>query len=49
MFRIGKPCVGSINLEKVASQDAELGIMKILVERPSVKVISLLLFTDINQ
>ena len=38
MFRIHKPCVGSINKEKVASQEAEMGIMKLLVERPSVKV-----------
>lgn len=37
-FRIRKPCVGSINKEKVASQEAETGIMKLLVERPSVKV-----------
>lgn len=39
-FRIRKPCVGSINKEKVAAQEAEMGIMKILVKRPSVKVIS---------
>ncbi|KAL5546433.1 hypothetical protein UlMin_006120 [Ulmus minor] len=36
---IHKPCVGSINKEKVAAQEAELGIMKILVERPSVKAV----------
>lgn len=35
---IDKPCVGSINLESVAPQDAEWGIMDILAKRPSVKV-----------
>ncbi|MBA0830102.1 hypothetical protein Goarm_014649 [Gossypium armourianum] len=38
-FRIHKPCVGSINKEKVAAQEAEMGIMKILVKRPSVKAV----------
>ncbi|XVF56224.1 hypothetical protein PTKIN_Ptkin06aG0101300 [Pterospermum kingtungense] len=38
-FGIHKPCVGSINKEKVASQEAEMGIMKILVKRPSVKAV----------
>lgn len=37
---IHKPCVGSINKERVAAQEAEMGIMKILVHRPSVKVIT---------
>ncbi|XP_022747797.1 probable inactive purple acid phosphatase 16 isoform X2 [Durio zibethinus] len=37
IFRIRQPCVGSINKEKVAAQEAEMGIMKILVERPSIK------------
>ena len=36
--RIHKPCVGSINKERVDSQEAEMGIMKILVKRSSVKV-----------
>lgn len=35
---INKPCVGSINNESVAPQDAELGIMKALEARPSVQV-----------
>ncbi|XVE95873.1 hypothetical protein REPUB_Repub02eG0171900 [Reevesia pubescens] len=39
IFRIGKPCVGSINLERVAAQEAELGIMEILVNRPSIKAV----------
>ncbi|XP_021663512.2 probable inactive purple acid phosphatase 16 isoform X2 [Hevea brasiliensis] len=38
-FAIHKPCVGSINKEKVAAQEAEFGIMHILVKRPSVKAI----------
>ena len=38
MYGIHKPCVGSINRERVASQAAETGLMKLLVERPSVKV-----------
>ncbi|KAK8488941.1 hypothetical protein V6N13_060939 [Hibiscus sabdariffa] len=38
-FRIHKPCVGSINKEKVAAQEAEMGIMKILVKRPSIKAV----------
>ncbi|PON64541.1 Phosphoesterase [Trema orientale] len=38
-FGIHKPCVGSINKERVAPQQAETGIMKLLVERPSVKAV----------
>ncbi|XP_068663399.1 probable inactive purple acid phosphatase 16 [Aristolochia californica] len=38
-FGIHKPCVGSINKESVASQEAEWGIMKILGKRPSVKAV----------
>ncbi|XP_038719225.1 probable inactive purple acid phosphatase 16 isoform X2 [Tripterygium wilfordii] len=38
-FGIQKPCVGSINKERVAAQEAETGIMDILVERTSVKAI----------
>ncbi|OVA06106.1 Phosphoesterase domain [Macleaya cordata] len=38
-FGVHRPCVGSINKEKVASQEAEMGIMKILVNRPSVKAV----------
>ncbi|KAG8648949.1 probable inactive purple acid phosphatase 16 isoform X1 [Manihot esculenta] len=38
-FAIHKPCVGSINKEKVAAQEAEFGIMNLLVKRPSVKAI----------
>lgn len=37
-FGIRKPCVGSINKEKVASQEAETGIMGYLKKRSSVKV-----------
>ncbi|MED6112593.1 putative inactive purple acid phosphatase 16, variant 2 [Stylosanthes scabra] len=36
---IQKPCVGSINKESVASQEAETGIMNLLVNRTSVKAI----------
>ncbi|RVW92150.1 putative inactive purple acid phosphatase 16 [Vitis vinifera] len=36
---IHKPCVGSINKEDVATQEAEMGIMKFLVKRPSVKAV----------
>jgi hypothetical protein len=39
-FGIHQPCVGSINKESVAAQEAEMGIMKLLVKRPSVKVSS---------
>lgn len=35
---IQKPCVGSINMEKVAAQQADFGIMSLLEQRPSVKV-----------
>lgn len=38
-FFVRKPCVGSMNNEKVASQEAEFGIMKILERRPSVKAV----------
>lgn len=37
-FGIHQPCVGLINKEGVAAQEAELGIMKLLTKRPSVKV-----------
>lgn len=37
-FGIPKRCVGSINKEKVAAQEAETGIMDLLVKRTSVKV-----------
>ncbi|KAK4272492.1 hypothetical protein QN277_021044 [Acacia crassicarpa] len=36
---IAKPCVGSINKEKVAAQVTETGIMKLLGERTSAKAI----------
>ncbi|KAG9444993.1 hypothetical protein H6P81_016333 [Aristolochia fimbriata] len=36
---IQKPCVGSINKERVAAQEAEWGIMKVLERRPSVKAV----------
>ncbi|XP_030517632.2 probable inactive purple acid phosphatase 16 isoform X2 [Rhodamnia argentea] len=36
---VPKPCVGSINKETVASQQAETGIMEILEKRPSVKAV----------
>ncbi|KAI8562349.1 hypothetical protein RHMOL_Rhmol03G0029400 [Rhododendron molle] len=32
-------CVGSINKESVAAQEAEMGVMKLLEERPSVKAV----------
>ncbi|CAL5207605.1 unnamed protein product [Lathyrus oleraceus] len=38
-FGIPKRCVGSINKEKVAAQEAETGIMDLLVKRTSVKAI----------
>ncbi|CAI8602101.1 unnamed protein product [Vicia faba] len=38
-FGIPKRCVGSINKEKVAAQEAETGIMDLLVKRISVKAI----------
>ncbi|KAF1877741.1 hypothetical protein Lal_00038050 [Lupinus albus] len=40
---IQKPCVGSINKESVASQEAEMGIMDLLANRTSVKVMSTLM------
>ncbi|CAH2054258.1 unnamed protein product [Thlaspi arvense] len=36
---ITKPCVGSINKEKVASQEAENGMMRVLEKRSSVKAV----------
>ncbi|XP_010056629.2 probable inactive purple acid phosphatase 16 [Eucalyptus grandis] len=36
---VRRPCVGSINMETVASQEAETGIMEILQNRPSVKAV----------
>lgn len=36
---ITKPCVGSINKEKVAAQEAENGMMRVLENRSSVKVL----------
>ncbi|XP_011622998.2 probable inactive purple acid phosphatase 16 isoform X1 [Amborella trichopoda] len=36
---IRKPCIGSINLEKVASQEAEMGMMDVIAKRPSVKAV----------
>ncbi|XP_026423347.1 probable inactive purple acid phosphatase 16 [Papaver somniferum] len=38
-FGIHRPCVGSINKESVATQEAEMGIMDILVNKPSVKAV----------
>ncbi|KAJ6967983.1 hypothetical protein NC653_036043 [Populus alba x Populus x berolinensis] len=38
-LRIHKACVGSMNKEKVAAQEAELGIMDMLVKRSSVKAV----------
>lgn len=40
-FGIHKPCVGSINKERVATQEAETGIMKLLAKRASAKVRSM--------
>ncbi|KAI4325630.1 hypothetical protein MLD38_031012 [Melastoma candidum] len=37
--RVSKPCVGSINIEKVAPQEAEEGFMDLLGNRSSVKAI----------
>ncbi|MQM01748.1 hypothetical protein Taro_034496 [Colocasia esculenta] len=39
IFGIRRPCVGSINKEKVAPQEAERGMMDILLDRPSVKAV----------
>lgn len=36
--RARKQCVGSLFEERVAAQEAEMGMMKLLKERPSVKV-----------
>ncbi|KAH6779663.1 purple acid phosphatase 16 [Perilla frutescens var. hirtella] len=38
-FNIHKRCVGSIFLENVAPQEAEMGMMKVLEKRPSVKAV----------
>ncbi|XP_052211572.1 probable inactive purple acid phosphatase 16 [Diospyros lotus] len=38
-FLLFSSCVGSINKEKVAAQEAEMGIMKLLEERHSVKAV----------
>ncbi|XP_073132534.1 probable inactive purple acid phosphatase 16 isoform X2 [Henckelia pumila] len=38
-FLVRERCVGSIFLEDVAAQEAEMGIMKVLEERPSVKAV----------
>ncbi|KAL9261209.1 putative inactive purple acid phosphatase 16 [Drosera capensis] len=38
-FMILKPCVGAINKEKVAPQEAENGMMNLLTKRPSVKAV----------
>lgn len=42
LYLIPKPCVGSINKDSVSAQEAELGIMKVLEDRPSAQVISCL-------
>ncbi|XXG50527.1 hypothetical protein AAC387_Pa02g4521 [Persea americana] len=39
MVGVHKPCVGSINKERVAAQEAEWGIMDVLLSRPSVKAV----------
>lgn len=39
IFGIHKPCVGSINEERVATQEAEWGIMDILTKKHSVKAV----------
>ncbi|URD73618.1 Calcineurin-like phosphoesterase [Musa troglodytarum] len=39
IFGIHKPCVGSINKERVAPQEAEWGIMDMFVDRPSIKAV----------
>ncbi|VVA97077.1 unnamed protein product [Arabis nemorensis] len=39
MLWITKPCVGSINKEKVAAQEAENGMMRVLENRSSVKAV----------
>ncbi|XP_059668374.1 probable inactive purple acid phosphatase 16 [Cornus florida] len=38
-FLMFSSCIGSINKEKVAAQEAEMGIMRLLEERPSVKAV----------
>ncbi|KAI8022931.1 putative inactive purple acid phosphatase 16 [Camellia lanceoleosa] len=39
MFLFMSSCVGSINKESIAPQQAEMGIMKLLEGRPSVKAV----------
>ena len=36
---IRKPCIGSLNMEDVAPQEAEWGMLDALAKRPSVKVL----------
>ncbi|RWR78159.1 putative inactive purple acid phosphatase 16 [Cinnamomum micranthum f. kanehirae] len=36
---IQQPCVGSINMDRVAAQEQEVGIMDVLSSRPSVKAV----------
>lgn len=38
-LNIRKRCVGSIFLENVAAQEAEMGMMKVLEQRPTVKAV----------
>jgi hypothetical protein len=45
--RIRRPCVGSLNMEHVAPQQAEWGMMDSLAKRPSVKVIALAVNLDV--
>lgn len=42
LFFVPQPCVGSINKERVCTQESEAGIMKVLQDRPSVQVINLM-------
>ncbi|CAO2829061.1 unnamed protein product [Amaranthus hypochondriacus] len=39
LYLIPKPCVGSINKDSISAQEAELGIMKVLEDRPSAQVV----------
>lgn len=39
LFLVPQPCVGSINKEWVCTQESEMGIMKILKDRPSVQAV----------
>jgi hypothetical protein len=45
--RIRRPCVGSLNMEQVAPQQAEWGMMESLAKRPSVKVITPAVILDV--